>query len=345
MIKLAFLGFGNVGQGLARILVNKGNYLKEKFGFEYKVVAIATRSKGSVCCPGSSIDLRNVLKTIDDGGSINDLTGASEWLSAEDIIETSGAEVLLELSYTDLKTGQPAIGYVEKALQKGMHVITANKGPAALAMKRLQKLAEFKGVKFLAEGSVMAGTPVINLAESNLAGNSFRGFRGILNGTSNYILTRMKEGLSYDVALKEAQDLGYAEADPTADVEGFDAGAKGVILANLLMDADIGMEDLELQGISHLSNDDIKAAADNGHCWKVLVQAEKQDAQVKVSVGPVKLPQSDPLSSVNGATNAITFDTDIMGDVTIIGAGAGREETGFAVLSDLLQLVKYQPGQ
>lgn len=134
----------------------------------------------------------------------------SKWLKAEDIIETSGADVILELSFTDLESGQPAIGYVEKALAKGMHVITANKGPAALAMDSLTKLAEEKGARFLAEGTVMAGTPVINLATENLAGNSIIGFKGILNGTSNYILTKMRDGLDYETALKQAQDLGYA---------------------------------------------------------------------------------------------------------------------------------------
>lgn len=338
MLKLAFLGFGNVGQGLAGILVRKKEYLKEKFGFEYKVVAIASRSKGAVSAPEIGIDLRDILDHINKGGTLADFPGGRKAIGAEEIIETSGADVLLELSYTNLETGQPAISYVEKALKKGINVVTANKGPAALAMPRLETLASANGVKFLAEGSVMAGTPVINLATKNLAGNEILGFKGILNGTSNYILTRMHQGFDYQAALNEAQELGYAEADPTADVEGFDAGAKGVILANLLMDAGIGMKDLTLRGISGLSTRDIDDASKAGQRWKVLVQATQKDGKVAVEVGPVRLPLSDPLAGINGATNAITFQTDIMGPITISGAGAGREETGFAILNDLLQI-------
>ncbi len=190
------------------------------------------------------------------------------------------------------------------------------------------------------EGTVMSGTPSLRLGMEYLKAAGIRCVQGILNGTTNYILTQMSNGAPYSSALEEAQELGYAEADPTGDVEGFDAAGKVVILANLLMDTPLTMDDVDRDGITWLSLEDIDDARQSRDCWKLIGKVERRDGKVLASVKPTRLPLSHPLASVKGATNAITYSTDLLGDVTLIGPGAGRLETGFALLADILAIQK-----
>jgi homoserine dehydrogenase len=334
--KLALLGFGNVGQGLARLLVEKRKELKRKYGFEYKVVGIYDIKMGGICIKDGEVDLEKLLKIIDGGGMIADYPGASKDLNALGLIEMCQPDILIEMTFTDFETGQPAVTHCRQALANGIHVVTSNKGPAALAKKELWKLASENGVQFRFEGTVMSGTPAINLATGCLAGAKISGFRGILNGTTNFILTKMEGGMTYDAALAEAQKLGYAEADPTGDVEGWDALGKGVILASTLMDTEFRIKEVPRKGITQLKPADIEQTKKEGKRWKLLVECREKDGKVALKVEPVKVDLTDPLASVGGATNALTFDTDVLGPVTIIGAGAGRKETGFSILIDLL---------
>jgi homoserine dehydrogenase len=233
-----------------------------------------------------------------------------------------------------LKDGQPAITHCKTAFKNKKHVITSNKGPAALAYKELSKLAERNGVKFMIEGTVMSGTPVLNLVNGPLAGNKITAAKGILNGTTNYILTKMEEEKSFEEALNEAQKLGYAEADPTGDVEGHDARAKVTILANVLMNLDLNINDVSCEGITKITSDDVAKARAQNSRWKLVGSVEMKDGKVSASVKPEMIPLSHPLAGVMGSTNALTFTTDMMGDVTIVGKGAGRIETGFSILTD-----------
>jgi len=179
---------------------------------------------------------------------------------------------------------------------------------------------------------------VLSTAAEALAGCDFARVRGILNGTTNFILSEMGQGRSYNESLATAQQRGYAEADPTADVEGFDVVAKVVILANVVMGADLRPGDVSREGITGLDAAQVTGAADAGKCWKLIGQVEKAGDQVHASVAPLALPLNDPLAAVDGVTNAVSFETDLVGPVTIVGAGAGREATGFALLSDLLAI-------
>jgi homoserine dehydrogenase len=220
-----------------------------------------------------------------------------------------------------------------------MHVITANKGPAALHLKELRALAAAKGLFLGIEGTVMAGTPSLRLGWAALQGNDVSMVRGIVNGTTNYMLTQMAQGLDYAEALAEAQRLGYAEADPTGDVEGHDAAGKAAILANVLMNAGLRPADVACKGISGIRAADVAEAAAAGECWKLIAEVRRAaDGTVTAQVQPMRLPLSHPLAGVSGATNALTYTTDLLGDVTIIGAGAGGVATGFAVVGDLLAL-------
>jgi homoserine dehydrogenase len=184
----------------------------------------------------------------------------------------------------------------------------------------------------------MSGTPALRMPLTSLAGNEITEVRGIFNGTTNYILTKMEEELSYDAALKQAQELGYAEADPTADVEGYDALGKVVILANVIMNVPLTKDEVLCQGISHLTLSDVAQAKAEGKRWKLIGRVKKEGDKVSASVAPEMVPLTDPLAGIMGATNAITYECDLAGPITLVGAGAGRVETGFSILIDLINI-------
>ncbi|MBO8172283.1 MAG: homoserine dehydrogenase [Bacillaceae bacterium] len=338
--KLALIGFGTVGQGLAEILLEKADPLREEEGFEAKIVAISDMMKGSLYHP-DGLDIRKVLEVTRETGSLEgypDTPGLIRGWDSFETIEKSNADTIVEITFTDIKTGQPAIDHCRAAFENGKNVVTSNKGPVALAYPELSELARKNGVKWGIEGSVMSGTPALRIPRVSLAGNEIKEIRGILNGTTNYILTKMEEGLTYDEALKKAQELGYAEADPTSDVEGYDALYKVVILANVIMKASLTRDQVERKGITGLTPDDIEQARQEGKRWKLLAEIKKGQDGVRASVSPVKIPLDDPLAGVTDATNAVTYVCDLAGPVTLVGAGAGRTETGFSLLIDLINI-------
>ena len=339
--KLALIGFGTVGRGLAEILREKRELLLAEFGFEARVVAVSDVYHGS-CFNAAGLDLDRVLELVDSGGADpGSLAAYSEQVCEWDSLETirnSGADTVVEVTVTNIDTGEPAVSHCRAAFEAGAHVVTTNKGPVALAWRDLKDLAESRGLQFRFEGTVMSGTPVLSTATEALAGCEFARVRGILNGTTNYILSEMEQGRPYDEALVTAKELGYAEADPTADVEGFDVLAKVVILANVVMGAGIGVEEVSREGITGLDAEAVAAAPALGQRWKLIGQVERNDGRITASVGPVALALDDPLASVGGVTNAVTMETDLVGPVTIVGAGAGKEATGLSLLSDLVAI-------
>ncbi|UCE08297.1 MAG: homoserine dehydrogenase, partial [bacterium] len=268
----------------------------------------------------------------------DDYPAGIKGLDALATINQVDADIMIEATYTDVKTGEPATSHCKAAFNRGMHVVTTNKGPAALSYNELMKLATEKNLMFGIEGTVMSGTPVLNTGMKSLAGCTITKISGILNGTTNYILTEMEKGKAYEDVLKKAQELGYAEADPSGDVEGWDALAKVMILSNVLMGGNVKIDDAEREGITKITLKDVEKAKAEGARWKLIGETSIKNGKIKAKVSPVKLPLSDPLASVMGTTNAITFETDLMGKVTVIGAGAGRTETGFSILTDLLDI-------
>jgi len=336
--KIAFIGFGTVGQGLTEILLEKKDMLGEKYDFHFKIVAISDIMKGAVY-DEDGLDMEKILELLKKGKKLDEyLTGVKGMDSMATIQETN-ADTIIEVTYTDVKTGEPALTHIKAALNAGKNVISTNKGPVVKQVMELLDLAASNNVHYGFEGVVLAGTPVLNLAKFTLAGNKITGFKGILNGTTNYILTRMEEGMSYDDALKKAQELGYAEADPTGDVEGLDALGKVVILSNVVLGKNLSVNDVQRKGITGITGEDVKKAKAEGKRWKLIGSAEIQsDGSVKAKVSPEKLPLSDPLAGVCEAINALTYYTDELGPVTIVGPGAGRRETGFSLLIDLLEI-------
>ncbi len=339
-MRLILVGFGTVGQGLAEILRDKAAELRAHYGFEAQIVGVATGQRGTLYHPGG-LNIEQLLAVSQAHlDRYPDSLGLQRNLSIERLIREAQADVMVEASPSNLQTAQPALDYCYAALGSGKHVVMANKGPISIAYRELAQAARRGGRKLGFEATVMAGTPALRLALEALAGCRILQVKGILNGTTNYILTQMESGMEYGEALQQAQALGYAETDPTADVDGWDAAGKAVILANVLFG---GQSDehgtIAVRGIREITQADVQAAQAAGERWKLLVRVTPEGSIVK----PVRLPLSDPLAQVGGAFNAVTYTTDLLGDVTLVGAGAGRLQTGFGLLADLLAVQRANP--
>ena len=334
---LALIGFGGVNRALAELIDDRGPALADQLGFELRVVAITDLRLGSLM-QADGIDLSEVL-SLEPGATFAGLVGGAAEPRNEHVIRNTTADTVVEATFTNPVDGEPAVSHVRWALESGKHVTTTNKGPVALAGAELRALADEHGVRFEHEGAVLSGTPILRLAERMFAGLRIDGVQGILNGTSNYVLGRMEAGLSLQQAVAEAQELGYAEADPTADIEGSDVQLKVVILANEVLGAAITTADVERRGLSALPADAVAEAARQGRRWKLIGSARRNaDGSIAASVEPVALPLEHPLAGVSGPTNAVSFDTDLLGTVTVSGPGAGRIETAYALLSDLIAI-------
>ncbi len=336
-MNVALIGFGNVGQSFTRVIHEKREMLRDRYDLEIELVAVSDLTKGSVL-DDDGLDVCGLLDLVDETGTVEGYRGGVKGLDGVDTVRRTTADVVVEATWTNLETGEPGLTHVREALGSGKHVVASNKGPIALAYRELTELASRKEVQLRYECTVMSGTPVLRTGVEGLAGHRIDSVAGILNGTTNYMLTRMEQGASYDEALREAQSKGYAEADPTADVEGWDAAGKIVILANALMDADLKPADVERRGITGISLGEIREATEVGDRIKLIARAERVGGEVKTSVLPTRMALEDPLWGVTGTMNAVTYMTDGLGAVTVVGRGAGGPETGHGLLSDLLAI-------
>lgn len=335
--RIVFLGFGTVAHGLAKILVEKAAALKRLYDFDFTVVAVSDKVKGSIL-NNRGLDLGKILALAKQGRSLQEYPGGTKALSSLDTIRRADATMLVETTWTNLQDGEPGLTHIKAGLKHGLDVVTSNKGPIALAYPELAALARSKRCKLRFEATVMSGTPAISLATEALAGATVKSIRGILNGTTNYILTEMESGKTYSEALRRAQELGYAETDPTGDVEAWDPTGKIVILANVLMSGKVKIAEVHREGITKLTPADVESASKEGRRIKLVAKAYREDDQVKAQVQPERLPLTDMLTHVSGVLNAITITTDIQPDVTIIGPGAGGDSAGYGLLSDMLAI-------
>lgn len=339
---LALIGFGGVNRALAELIRDEPQRFAS-LGFELRVVAITDLAFGSLV-QGDGIDLAAVL-SLSRGSSFEGLPGGSGEPRNEEVIKNSPADIVVEATFTSPIDGEPAVSHVRWAIESGKHVVTTNKGPVALYGQELSRLAASNGVRFEYEGSVMSGTPVIRLAHKMLGGLELNAVQGILNGTSNYVLGRMEAGLRLDEAIAEAQERGYAEADPTADIGGSDVRLKVAILANELLGANLQPGEVDTTGIQEITSDDVAQAVANGRRWKLIGEAQRaEDGRVVATVRPVALPAEHPLAGISGATNAVSFNTDLLGTVTVSGPGAGRVETAYALISDIIAVDEFVKG-
>ena len=336
MVKIVYVGFGIVSQGLAEIILRNNSILPLDKNIEVQTVGILDTMKGSKL-DAKGINMQHILANANN----SDYSLLTEnILDIPKAIQEINADIVIEASFTDIKTGQPAISHIETALNSGKHVVTTNKGPFAVAYKEIFNLAKLKKKTLAIEGTVMSGTPIINVLNTGLLGSDITAVSGIMNGTSNYILSKMELGMSYNDALSQAQKLGYAEADPTSDVEGLDTLAKVMILANVVFDVQLIQEDIEVRGISDITLADVNEALSNNSRWKLIGSVWKDDRGiVHGSVCPKLISINDSLYGVLDATNALKFTSNILGDTTIVGPGAGKIETGFALYNDIISIV------
>ncbi|MEB2843708.1 homoserine dehydrogenase [Rhizobiales bacterium RZME27] len=321
-LKIGIAGLGTVGSSLVRILGERANELARTCGRPITITAVSARDKSR----DRGVDL-----------------SAIQWFdSAVEMANTADIDVFVELMGGAEGAADQS---VRAALSRGLHVVTANKALLARCGVELAVMAEEKGALLNYEAAVAGGIPVIKALRESLTGNTVSRVYGIMNGTCNYILTRMeKEGLSFEACLKEAQHLGYAEADPTFDIEGNDTAHKLAILTTLAFGTQIAADEIYLEGISNISIEDIQAAADLGYRIKLLGVALRTDTGIEQRVHPTMVPHDSVIAQVDGVTNAVAIESDILGELLMVGPGAGGNATASAVLGDIADIAKSRPG-
>ncbi len=338
-LKLALLGFGYAGQAFAALLLEKRKEILDSFGVEVQITALATASKGTIIDP-KGIDLARILIDVEKTGRFSPDTPGYRNLDTLHVLQEAVYDAAVELTPLDIHSGQPALSYIEYALNQGRHVISANKGPLAHGAAKLKALARHNGVHYLHETTVMDGTPVFNLVEETLPLCRILEIQGILNTTTNFVLEEMAAGKSYDSALEEGRKRGFVEADPSLDIDGWDAAAKLTALMNVLMGTDIRPADIDRTGIGHVTAGDIRQAAEQGKVIKLLCHGRFEAGIPKGSVKPIALDRTHPYASIKGTSSVVTLHTDLMGAVTIIEHDPEIEQTGYGIFSDLIRLIR-----
>ena len=332
-MRIFISGFGTVGQGIMETILLKDVDIQKITGDKAVIVGV-TDSKSyvikddGVCC-FSVLGGKNVTGKV--GPNMKD------GKTTVDIMKMVEFDTLIEASPTNVETGGEGLINIRWALENGKNVITVNKGPLALEFAELMAIAKEKGCELKFEGSVGGAMPIINLCNGALAGQKIKSIQGIFNGTCNFILSRMDGGLPFDHALKEAQQLGYAETDPTNDIEGYDSASKVVILANSVFGIDAKFKDVSVTGITAVTSEAIALAKESGMVIRLIGEVSKD----KLEVSPRLIPKGHPLS-ISGSLNTALINTDLAGPITVSGRGAGRKETASAILSDLIAIMQTQ---
>jgi homoserine dehydrogenase len=352
-LDLALVGFGNVARRFVRLLGERAEELHRVHDLEWRVVGITTRRHGTAR-NGLGLDAVRAASLVERGDRLDALDAPTSFpvpagplpQSSVEFIEQLGAAaraagggrylVVVETTVLDVKAGQPAIDHVRAALDAGAHVVTANKGPVAFAHAELAQVAHSVHRSFLFEGAVMDGIPIFNMARETLPAVRIERLRGVVNSTTNYIVTAMENGREFAEALAEMQAAGIAEADASLDVDGWDAAAKTAALANVLMDGRLTPLTVERTGIAGITGADARAAVSRGRRIKLVSQAERRNGQVVARVAPEELPEGDLLATLRDQQNALVLQTDLLGDFSIVQLGGGLTQTAYALLSDLV---------
>ena len=334
---IGLIGFGGVGQAFVKLLVEKKKYIFEKYNLDLKVKYIL-KSDGGIY-ESNGIDLEELAEFINKKKSIKEHILWKENLKFEEMIQNNDVDTLVELTSTNIETGEPGLTHIKRALESGINVVTGNKGPIILKYKELKEIADKNSVKLKVGCTTGGALPSINGGLYDVAGE-IQAIEGILNGTTNYILSKMSmEEVSYEEALAQAQKDGIAEANPSLDVLGYDTACKIVILANVLMDANIKLEDIEVKGITEVKLDTIKESKKENEKLKLIGRVYIEDNMVKAYVRPIKIKEDHPLYFVDYKNKGAFFKTDSLGDISIIGGASGTRNAAASILRDLV-LVK-----
>ena len=325
--RLCFLGFGNVGRALARLLVSKSNELRENYGIEWEITGVATRRMGWRASD-TAIDVSNLLAGSDETKSLPDI---DQWLA------TAKPDVVFETTSLNPETGQPAIEYFRKSLQAGAHTITANKAPIVYAYDELNELAIAQGKQLMFESTVLDSAPVFSLFRETLPAVRIRGFSGVFNSTTNIILETMEEGRSFAEGVKTAQELGVAETDPSHDVDGWDSIMKICAIARVILRVPLLPADVRREGIRGLDSATLQAARAEGKPFKLLSRATvNADGSVSAFVRPEQIALTDPLGGVRGTSLAIHFELDTIPGLTIVSHRPNLQSTAYGLLADFV---------
>jgi homoserine dehydrogenase len=350
---LVLVGFGNVGRRFVQLVEERRTQLAGEYDLVCRTVGISTRRHGTVWRP-EGVDIAAAVALVERGGSLSALRDgpagvpSSDGIGLIDRLRASDADlrVVVETTTLDITAGQPAIDHVRAAIAAGCHVVTANKGPAAFAYAALHAEAERAGVSFLFEGTVMDGIPVFNLVRETLPAVNVLGFRGVVNATTNHILSALEDGEAFAPALARMQSLGIAEADPSLDVDGWDAAAKTAALANALMDARITPHMVDRTGLTDASGAAALSAMERGKRLRLVAAARRlADGRIEARVAPVELAATDLLAGLRGQANALVLNTDLLGEIAICQLDGSLTQTAYALLSDLVTIRKRQGGR
>lgn len=334
---IGLIGFGGVGQALIKLLIDKESYLLQQYNLKINVKYII-KSNGGIY-NASGINLSEILKVIDE--NIN-ITCHNEWkdnLNINDIIDNNDIDTLVELTSTNIKTGEPGLTHIRKSLENNINVVTGNKGPILLDYKKLKVLADNNNVELKVGCTTGGALPSINGGIYDIAGSKIQSIEGVLNGTTNYILSKMaNDNVDYKEALLEAQKVGIAESDPSLDVLGYDTASKIIILSNVLMNSDLKLEDLKINGIEEVRLDNIEKAKVRGNKIKLIGKVYKKDNLVKGYVTPIEIDENHPLYCVDYKNKGIYYKTDTLGDISIIGGVSGTMNAAASILRDIILL-------
>lgn len=337
IIPLCMIGFGNVGQAFARLLLKKKEILASEFKVEFVLTAISTGRHGTAI-NAESLNIGRALALAEAGKDLGEMNRQPGKQSIEEILCTSQAQIMLENTPVNYQSGQPALSHIRSALEMGRHVITANKGPVLYGYRSLQQLAAQNGVEFLFESTVMDGAPIFSLFNKTLPTVELMGFDGILNSCTNLLLEIMEGGKSFNQAVDYAQSIGIAETDPSGDIDGWDAAIKTALLVNILMGYDLSIDDVHRRGIGDITIEDLRLAKSHGKRWKLLCRAKREGEKVKASVQPEMVTAQSPFFSVNGTSSMVVFQSDCLPGLGILESNPGPETTAFGLLSDLLTI-------
>jgi len=341
-LNIAMIGFGNVGRALVRLMQRKNDELRERHNLTWRFTGISTGRHGLAADP-NGLDVNAALSSFESGGKLDSLHRLPDAIARDNfrLIRSGVANILVELSTLNPQTGQPALNHCRAALDAGMHIVTANKGPLAHAYRELRDRAAAKQLAFFFESTVMDGAPIFAAAREGLQGADLLSFRAILNSTTNFILTAMESGTSFDDAVKQAQVIGVAEADPSNDVDGWDAATKTAVLVNVLMDGDLRPTDIDRTGIRDVTPHMLQEAMTQNQRIKLLCRAWREGDTIKTRVAPEKVSMTDPFALVTKTDSILRLSFDVLPGLTFIEQDSGAQTTAFGVLADLISVVRH----
>ena len=336
-IRIIVCGFGNVGRAFVRLIEDKQEDLKNRYGIVPAIQAVVDIG-GAAVADDQGLPLALLREFADKGQAIESMASFGRpGVAGVDVLQSTTADVLVEATPTNLVDGEPARTHINGAIEKGMDVITANKGPVVLFYKDLQDRIQSSGGRLFMSAATAAALPTLDVGKLCTAGARIQAVEGILNGTTNYILTRMgREGCDYKAALRAAQELGIAETDPTLDVEGLDTRNKIILIANQLFDRCLSIADVDTVGITSVRREDMENARAEGQVIKLIGSARWENNRLRVKVAPEALDEAHPLAGVHLSEKGISFDTDTMGRITVTGGHSSPTGAAAALLKDLI---------